>query len=85
MTFLFSMPNIPGIISQTLSSAEFQQGALGITFNMVIYRAPFLTPKTRRTSRIAIEIVRRRPHTMTKSRATPLYLSIRFHLQGWFE
>jgi hypothetical protein len=45
MTFLFSMPNIPGTISQTLSAAEFQQGALGITFNVVIYRAPLFAPK----------------------------------------
>jgi hypothetical protein len=45
MTFLFSMPNIPGTISQTLSAAEFQQGALGITFNVVVYRAPLFAPK----------------------------------------
>jgi hypothetical protein len=45
MAFLFSMPNIPGTISQTFSAAEFQQGVLGITFNMVVYRAPLLTPK----------------------------------------
>jgi hypothetical protein len=45
MTFLFSMPNIPGTISQTLSAAEFQQGALGVTFNMVVYRAPLFAPK----------------------------------------
>ena len=45
MTFLFSMPNIPGTISQTLSAAEFQQGALGITFNIVVYRAPLFAPK----------------------------------------
>src|SRR5580704_15880662 len=45
MTFLFSMPNIPGTISQTLSAAEFEQGALGITFNIVVYRAPLFAPK----------------------------------------
>jgi hypothetical protein len=45
MTFLFSMPNIPGTISQTLSAAEFKQGALGITFNAVVYRAPLFAPK----------------------------------------
>jgi|SRR5579864_6122939 len=45
MTFLFSMPSIPGTISQTLSAAEFQQGALGVTFNMVVYRAPLFAPK----------------------------------------
>jgi hypothetical protein len=45
MTFLFSMPGIPGTISQTLSAAEFQQGALGITFNVVIYRAPLFATK----------------------------------------
>ena len=45
MTFLFNIPNMPGTISQTLSAAEFQQGALGITVNMVIYRAPLFAPK----------------------------------------
>jgi malectin (di-glucose binding ER protein) len=45
MTFLFNIPNMPGAISQTLSAAEFQQGALGITVNMVIYRAPLFAPK----------------------------------------
>jgi hypothetical protein len=46
MTFLFSMPSIPGSISQTLSAAEFQQGALGVTLNMVVYRAPLFAPKS---------------------------------------
>lgn len=45
MTFFFSMPNIPGTVSQTLSSAEFEQGALGITLNIVVYRAPLFAPK----------------------------------------
>jgi len=45
MTFLFSMPSIPGTISQTLSAAEFQQGALGITLNIVVYKAPLFAPK----------------------------------------
>jgi Malectin domain len=45
MTFLFNIPNLPGAISQTLSAAEFQQGALGITVSMVIYRAPLFAPK----------------------------------------
>jgi hypothetical protein len=45
MTFLFTMPNIPGLVSQTVSAAEFQQGALGITLNMVVYKAPLLAPK----------------------------------------
>jgi hypothetical protein len=45
MTFLFSIPSIPGLFSQTLSAAEFQQGALGITLNMVVYKAPLLAPK----------------------------------------
>ncbi len=45
LTFLFSMPSIPGTITQTLSAAEFQQGALGVTFNMVVYRAPLFAPK----------------------------------------
>ena len=45
MTFLFSMPNIPGSISQTLSASEFQQGALGVTLSMVVYKAPLFAPK----------------------------------------
>jgi hypothetical protein len=45
MSFLFSIPGLPGYISQTLSAAEFQQGATGITFSVVIYKAPLITPK----------------------------------------
>jgi hypothetical protein len=45
MTFLFSIPSLPGTMSQTLSAAEFQQGALGITLNVVVYRAPLFAPK----------------------------------------
>jgi hypothetical protein len=45
MTFLFTMPSIPGMVTETLSAAEFQQGALGITLKMVVYKAPLLAPK----------------------------------------